>query len=150
MLRALFISILMTFWGAAAMAQTVEDILQAERDFNQMAQDGEVRDAFLAYAADTAIMMNPGQHFVEGEGAAHAFIGSWPDGINLSWAPIGGMLAESGELGFTYGTYVSLSSDEEGNEIASHGKYVTIGQRQEDGSWKWVLDGGNPSPTPEE
>jgi len=150
MFRTFFIPILMTIWGTAAMAQSVEDIMQADRDFNQMAQDGEVRDAFVTYAADNSIMMNPGRHFVEGDGAVHEFIGNWPDGIGLSWDPIGGMMAESGDLGFTYGTFVSRGADDDGNEVESHGKYVTIWQRQDDGSWKWVFDGGNPSPSPEE
>jgi ketosteroid isomerase-like protein len=131
------------------MAQTVEDIMQADRDFNQMAQEGEVRDAFLAYAAGNAIMMNGGQNFIRGEGSVHEYVSSWPDGIRLSWAPLGGMMAESGDLGFTYGTYVSVSTDEDGNDVESHGKYTTIWQRQDDGSWKFVMDGGNPSPGPE-
>lgn len=149
MFRTIILTVLMAFWGAAAMAQTVDDIMQADRDFSQLAQDGEVRDAFIAYAADDAIMMNGGQNFIHGEGAVHAFLGNWPDGISLWWDPIGGMMAQSGDLGFTYGVYISRGQDEEGNEVESHGKYVTIWERQEDGSWKWVLDGGNPSPGPE-
>jgi len=148
--KILFILILMTSWGTAAMAQTAEDLMQADRDFSQMAQNGEVRDAFTAYAANNAIMMNPGQDFIHGDGAVHAFLDAWPDGIQLSWDPIGGMIAESSDLGFTYGTYISLGSDDEGNQVQSHGKYVTIWQRQDDGSWKFVLDGGNSSPAPTE
>ncbi len=149
MFRILFISILMMFGGTVAMADTVEDLMQADRDFSAMAQDGEVRDAFLAYAADNAVMMNGGQHFVRGEGAVHEHLSQWPDGINLEWEPLGGMIAGSEDLGFTYGQYRAWGTDDEGNEVENFGKYTTIWQRQEDGSWKWVLDGGNPSPGPE-
>ncbi len=151
MFKTLFLSAALALsFGGAAMAQaTVEDLMQADRDFNQLAHDSQVRDAFLAYAASDAIMMNPGQHFVHGEGVTADYLSQWPDGIDLSWEPIGGMIAASGDLGFTYGTYVSRSTDEEGAEVANYGKYVTVWALQDDGSWKWAFDGGNPSPAPD-
>ena len=149
MLRSLIVGTLMICGSAAALADTVETIMQADRDFSAMAQQGEVRDAFLAYAADDAVMMNGGQHFVRGPGAVQEHIGAWPDGLNLEWEPLGGVMATSEDLGFTYGQYRAWGTDEEGNDVESFGKYTTIWQRQEDGSWQWVLDGGNPSPGPE-
>ena len=145
-------SITISGLGACAMAQeaTVETLMQADRDFSQMAQEGEVRDAFLAYMTNDAVMLNGGQQIIHGEGAVAASVGGWPDGLNLSWDPVSGMIAESQDLGFTYGTYRAWGEDDEGNAIESHGKYVTIWHVQEDGSWKWVLDGGNPSPGPED
>jgi len=155
MFKRFLISTLMVFtisgMGACAMAQdaTIETLMQADRDFSQMAQDGEVRDAFLAYMTDGSVMMNPGQNFIEGPNAASEYVGNWPDGLNLSWEPVGGMIAGSQDLGYTYGTYRAWGEDDDGSAVESHGKYVTIWQRQEDGSWKWVFDGGNPSPAPE-
>ncbi len=151
MFKTLFLgaALALSMTGAAMAQATVEDLMQADRDFSQLAQDTEVRDAFLAYAARDAIMMNPGQNFIQGEGVAAEYLAQWPDGINLSWEPIGGQIAASGDLGFTYGTYVSRGTDEDGNEVANHGKYVTIWALQDDGSWKWAFDGGNPSPAPD-
>ncbi len=150
MFKTLLFSILTFLMGTATMAQSVEDIMQADRDFSAMAQDGEVRDAFLAYMADGAVLLQPEVDIIDGPDAARATVSAWPDDINLSWEPVGGMIAQSGDLGFTYGRYVSRGVTAEGVEVASHGKYVSIWQRQDDGSWKWVLDGGNPSPAPEE
>ena len=33
--------------------------------------------------------------------------------------------------------------------VVRHGKYVTIWKKQADGSWKFVVDIGNPSSPPE-
>lgn len=149
MLKSLIVGTLMVFAGSAAMADTIETIMQIDRDFSAMAQEGEVRDAFLAYVADDAVMMNGGQYFVRGEGAVREHLSAWPDGLNLEWEPLGGMMAASEDLGFTYGQYRAWGTDDEGNEVESFGKYTSIWHRQDDGSWKWVLDGGNPSPGPE-
>ncbi len=153
MLKNIFIGILMTITtivGAMAQEATVETLMEADRAFSEMAQDGEVRNAFLAYMADNAVMLNGGQQILDGPGASAESVGGWPDGINLRWEPVSGMISASQDLGFTYGTYVSTQEDEAGNTVESHGKYVTIWQRQEDDTWKWVLDGGNPSPGSED
>jgi ketosteroid isomerase-like protein len=57
--------------------------------------------------------------------------------FSISWEPIGGDVSESGDMGYTYGTYL-LKTDTEKQE----GTYITIWRRQKDGSWKYVLDGG--------
>jgi len=93
--------------------------------------------------------MNGGMDFISGDGAVAEYLSTWPDGIRLSWEPVAAMISESGDLGFTRGTYVSVTNDEDGNDVMHYGKYTSIWQRQDDGSWKFVLDGGNPSPAPE-
>ena len=63
----------------------------------------------------------------------------------LTWAPVGADIADSGDLGYTYGTFEFRSKDKEGKPSAEHGKYTSIWKKQKDGSWKVVLDMGNAS-----
>jgi ketosteroid isomerase-like protein len=66
------------------------------------------------------------------------FISSINDtSFRISWEPMGGDVAESGDMGFTYGTYL-LQTDTEKQE----GTYITIWRKQKDGTWKYILDGG--------
>jgi len=57
-------------------------------------------------------------------------------------------MAASGDLGYTYGTYVFTSKNKEGKLVASYGKYTSIWKKQKDGQWKVVVDMGNSSPEP--
>ncbi len=57
----------------------------------------------------------------------------------LSWEPIYAKISGSGDLGYTYGTYTSTVRAT--GEI-SKGTYVTVWEKQADGTWKFVLDTG--------
>ena len=57
--------------------------------------------------------------------------------VVLSWEPIGGDVATSGELGYTYGIYELKDSVN-----VQKGSYVTIWKKV-NGKWKFVLDSGN-------
>lgn len=69
-------------------------------------------------------------------------------GVSLRWKPVGAELARSGELGYTYGTYVFRKSEPGKEDVTRYGKYVTI-WRKESGGWKVAADIGTPSPAPE-
>jgi len=58
----------------------------------------------------------------------------------LRWEPMYARAAESGELGYTYGTW-ELKINADSSNI-SRGTYVTIWKRQPNGEWKYVLDSG--------
>jgi ketosteroid isomerase-like protein len=51
-------------------------------------------------------------------------------------------MAASGELGYTYGTY--QLKDKASDSLMGVGKYATIWIKQADGTWKAILDTGNP------
>jgi ketosteroid isomerase-like protein len=67
---------------------------------------------------------------------------------SLRWEPIGGDIAASGELGYTFGHSTSRRPNASGETADYFGKYVTIWKKQADGSWKVVLDIGNRRPGP--
>ncbi len=131
-------------------AATVEDLMDADRAFNRMAQERGVRDAFLAYVGADPTMLSEGLPAIDGDEEVEKFLSGWPDDVSLTWEPRKGRISSSGDLGYTWGTFVSRSKDAAGSEQVRHGKYVTVWALQDDGSWKWVVDIGNPSPSPQE
>src|SRR5580692_633922 len=58
------------------------------------------------------------------------------------------VVAESGELGFTWGRYVASVRDSNGKLVVQYGKYLDVWKRQSDGVWRWIADIGNDSPPP--
>jgi ketosteroid isomerase-like protein len=72
----------------------------------------------------------------------------WPEGTTLTWTPIKAEMAASGDLGYTYGTYVYTAKNKEGKVVVNYGKYTSIWKKQKDGRWKVMVDMGNSSPDP--
>jgi len=55
-------------------------------------------------------------------------------------------VAFSGDLGYTFGRYQRTVIDSLNNESSRYGTYVSVWKKQEDGSWKFVIDAGNSLP----
>jgi Domain of unknown function (DUF4440) len=72
----------------------------------------------------------------------------WPQGALLTWTPIHGEMAASGDLGYVYGTWMFTAKDKEGKAEVEYGKYTTIWKKQKDGQWKVAASIGNSSPAP--
>jgi hypothetical protein len=63
-------------------------------------------------------------------------------GFRLLWFPTGG--AVYGSYVVTTGKYERHVLDAQSKESVSHGHYVTVWQKQKDGSYLYVWDGGEP------
>jgi len=61
-------------------------------------------------------------------------------GFSLSWHPDYAKVV--GDIGVTSGPYESHVQDADGRDKPGHGKYVTVWQRQKEGGWRFVWDGG--------
>jgi ketosteroid isomerase-like protein len=69
---------------------------------------------------------------------------SKPDsGYTLTWQPLYADIAQSGELGYTFGIYELKSKNQEGKEMLENVTYVSIWKKDQSGNWKFVLDTGN-------
>ncbi|HSU14472.1 DUF4440 domain-containing protein [Longimicrobium sp.] len=125
--------------GAAASAATVDDVLQADRDFAAMSVAQNAKTAFVTFAAPTAIAVATPDYGPEAIGAGFGDGG----GFVLSWGPVAGGIAGSGDLGYTIGYAKTQLLNPDGSPAgASFSKYITIWQRQPNGAWKYVADGG--------
>ncbi|MEI7727400.1 MAG: hypothetical protein WCK09_19985, partial [Bacteroidota bacterium] len=66
-------------------------------------------------------------------------------GMILKWVPVKAEISQSNDLGYTFGNWeLYLKS----KDTTMYGNYVSIWEKQEDGSWKYVLDAGSNTPKP--
>lgn len=63
-------------------------------------------------------------------------------GFRLTWHPVFAKVV--GDVGMTSGPYEMHVADAKGEDHRSTGNYVTVWQRQPDGQWRFVWDGGTP------
>ena len=117
---------------------SVNEIINADLDFADMSRQIGMKKAFLQYIANEGVLLRP-DHLPIAGAEAIDFLSQLSDtGYNFSWHPLKGEISKSGDLGFTYGIYELKIRDS-----VYKGTYVTIWKKQEDGSWKFVLDTGN-------
>ncbi len=71
----------------------------------------------------------------------------WDDPTySLTWEPKRAELFKSGKMGNTSGRWTYHGKNEKGEKVTLQGDYLTVWQKQADGSWKVIYDGGTPDP----
>ena len=143
--------LLLIFFAAASVATkqkspTGSDLLiQLEADFvADVAKQGHA--AFITHFADDGVEIVDGGGFDTKDAMRKQ--PPWPEGTTLTWTPIKAEMSASGDLGYTYGTYIYTVKNKNGKLVANYGKYTSIWKKQKDGRWKVVVDMGNSSPDP--
>jgi uncharacterized protein (TIGR02246 family) len=64
-------------------------------------------------------------------------------GPGLSWKTGSLEVARSGDIAYETGVYVFITTDKKGKSTDTKGKYVVVWKKQNDGSWKVVIDTDN-------
>jgi ketosteroid isomerase-like protein len=132
---------------ARAEADGVAQLRQLEAEFvRTTAQKG--LDGFMTYFAEDGAELVNGGGIVTGKENIRQALGPWGPDLSLTWTPVKAEMAASGDLGYTYGTYVFKDKDKDGKLVTEYGKYATVWKKQKDGGWKVVMDMGNSSPAP--
>ena len=119
-----------------------KEIVETEQAFAEMAQQEGIPKAFLAYAAEDAVLLRNNSLIIGKDSLRATYKNKAPDigKVSLSWKPDFVDVAASGDLGYTYGKYVYKAIDAAGVENVSEGVFHTVWKRQADGSWKFVWD----------
>ena len=102
--------------------------------------------AFYLYLADNAMQLPEGSLPIYGRTAIYETMKG--DHYDLLWTPVKAEVAESGELGWTWGKFIVTVREADGSTATSYGKYLNIWRKQPDGKWKVIVDMGNESPSP--
>ncbi len=136
-------------WNAQSQSKTSgsETLLKMEAEFEKTTADRGF-EGFMSYFADDSADLPNGGAIVSGKENIRQSEGPWPADISLTWTPVHADMAASGDLGYTYGTFVFKGKDKDGNPVTRYGKYATVWKKQEDGTWKVAMDMGNSSPGP--
>jgi hypothetical protein len=128
--------------ATGSVAETAARVRVADSLFADVADRMGTAFAFsTTIASDGAIF--GGTTLVVGPEAVQAYEEAQGGGTSLTWRPVYALAADSGDLGFTLGEYIATGRSPSGAAIQRFGKYLTVWQRQPDGSWKFVMHGGN-------
>jgi ketosteroid isomerase-like protein len=144
----LALALLATPAFAQSPAQTIDrqaaldSLVQAEKDFAKTAAEKGIRDSFLAFLADDSVLFRPdpvnGKRFLQAQqgGPGH-----------LSWYPIYSEVSLAGDFGFNTGPFELRPNGPEDNPVTI-GTFSTVWRKQEDGTWKALIDIGVPGNKP--
>lgn len=118
-------------------------LLSVDSEFSQMSGNRGAAEAFNFYLADSAIELPSGNMPVFGR--ENIYSGMKPDQelYKLEWRPQKAEVAESGELGYTWGFYTLSFPDSSGVERQVDGKYLNVWKKDDEGNWKVMIDIGN-------
>lgn len=106
--------------------------------------------AFAKWFTPDAVMLSNGKAPVIGQAAIAASANWTPAQYQLTWTPEGARMGPGGDTGFTWGRYEGRSKDRDGTPILTTGRYMTVWEKQPDGSWKVELDASNQAPPQKE
>jgi len=128
-----------------AMAQARSAVRAADSLFADLAYRMGTGYAFAATVAQDGVIFGNPQLVIGPQAVQDFFTGG--AGSSLSWQPVYAAVAASRDLGFTIGEYTSTGRGPTGAAVQRFGKYLTVWRLQGDGTWKFVVDGGNATPS---
>ena len=118
------------------------EIVETEKNFAIMAGEKGIAEAFMAYAADDAVVMRSNK-LVIGKDSLSRYFENQPSPQKnelLSWKPDFVDVSASGDLAYTYGQFTYSFTDSSGATVENKGVFHTVWKRQADGSWRFVWD----------
>lgn len=142
-----------TFPGSAARTEAPaadrEVLLQLDREFDQATAEKGI-EAWLAYFAANGSMLPENGPPITGHEAIRQTMSPAfgnPD-FSLRWQPARADILIPNVLGVTVGRFERKTKNQQGKTTIQRGTYASIWRRQDDGSWKIVLDTGSPDGPP--
>lgn len=117
-----------------------KEILQTEKDFEKMAAEKGIKEAFLYYAADN-VAINRFNLIYKGKKQVTLYFDYVKmNDAQLKWTPDYVDVSSSGDMAYTYGKYTYTHKDSTGKEIVNKGVFHTVWKKQPNGDWKLVWD----------
>jgi ketosteroid isomerase-like protein len=117
------------------------EIADAEKDFEKLAAEKGIAEAFWFYADSAAVIKRQHDTLIHGRVNIRKYYSSeFYNSASVKWSPDFIDVSDDGNMGYTYGRYVWQSKDSSGNTSEFTGVFHTVWKRQNDGSWKYVWD----------
>ncbi|MBN2570940.1 MAG: hypothetical protein JXA68_02320 [Ignavibacteriales bacterium] len=126
----------------------LQNIMNTDKAFSDFAQEKGLDLAFSEFADSNAIKLPGKGHPIKGKEKIKNSMPTFNKNLSLVWEPLMGEISQSCDLGYTLGKYVVTVKDSSGIEKKGYGYYVSIWKKQDNGSWKWIIDLGNESEEP--
>lgn len=122
-----------------------DQVFSADEAFNQATQDRGIEGWLDFFATDGRMVVNGDE--IVGEDAIREAMEPFLASARLEWRPSRAVARAGSDLAYTVGSYRTTLRQSPDSVVAT-GSYVTIWERQRDGSWKVSLDTGSPHPEP--
>jgi Tfp pilus assembly protein PilZ len=116
------------------------EMLNADKAFSRMCEEKGMKAAYMEYIDSGGILLRPQSMPIIGVDVIDYISQEVDTGYTISWVPMGGTVARSGEGGYTYGTYLVKFKSK---DSVLRGTYINVWHRQVDGKWKFVVNSGN-------
>ncbi len=98
-------------------------LIDADVAFSDYSVKHGYQKAFIEFAGDSVVLLKPKRMPILGkQNLIKSYEGKNDSGLVLSWRPAQAIIAESGELGFTYGfwTFVAANDTSRGTYLIAH------------------------------
>jgi ketosteroid isomerase-like protein len=118
-------------------------MLKADRDFNQAMAERDMK-RFLSFVAEDATFNTDRGRAAISKAWAPFFA---PDGPKLTWGPTKAEALVGADIGITIGSWERRTKAADGAMKTTKGQYLTVWQKQKDGSWQATYDNGSTAPT---
>ena len=147
-MKKLYPLVLLFIWSCNTsidLEQEKQNMLQTDINFSSRSVEVGNHQAFLEYAAPDVVLLKPDSYPIVGKPALKKLYAELTDtNYRLTWQPSYAKIANSGDLGYTFGIYLLevTSGKQEGN--IQRGTYCTIWEKSNQGEWRFILDTGNP------
>jgi ketosteroid isomerase-like protein len=125
-----------------------KEVAAMEDAFCAMATEKGLLAAFTHFAAPDVAFIDTDPRKFRGLEAVRERMGTDQPGVKLTWAASFTDVSDDATLGYNYGRYESRRPGPEGKEIVRGGWFLTIWNKQPDGSWRYVMDNGAPDRPP--
>jgi ketosteroid isomerase-like protein len=115
-------------------------LMNADNSFSNLSAEKGMKNAFLEYIDSNGVLLRPNVIPIAGADAVDYIIALKDEGYTMTWKPNDATVAASGELGYTYGSYILQPATK---DTVFYGTYVSIWKKQDDGKWKFILQSAN-------
>lgn len=117
----------------------VNQLFETDKAFSEASEKTGYAKAFIEFAHPDVVLLKENSMPVVGkQELTKLFEHANSQSIDFAWKPLGGNIAQSGELGYTYGIY-TIKQD----TAIEKGTYVSVWKKDSKGNWKYILDSGN-------
>jgi ketosteroid isomerase-like protein len=155
MARIRFIQVILLALCAAGCAPASFDaaaesskLSQRDADWSRLSFEGKDIDRIVAYWSDDAHLLQPGLPPIEGKAAIRAFVAASLKipGFKIHWVSEKPVFSPDGKMAYVLSTVETTAPGANGSLESTHGRSVTVWQRDADGVWRCVVDISNDAP----
>lgn len=123
-----------------------EKLMQVSREWSKAAEARDIEKT-LTYWADDAVVISAGEPDLKGKQAIRGMVegGMKDPNFSVSWEPVSAEISESGDMGYLLENSKITMKDSSGNTKVQNFRTITIWKKQNDGTWKNVVDVMSPA-----